>query len=299
MRKSLLLSFLVIFVLPGIIHSQNLADIARKEKENRERLKTPVKVYTNDDLEKYGHFSTPEATPVAPAGGSVEASPAATAKVDKPDTKGEPEDPSSEKYWSKRFIEAKAKLQTAKNRQQALQAKLNDYNLKLMNQSDVYDREHLYMPLIAQTQDDIAKNNSEIVGVESELDGLRDELRKSGNPASWENSQLALQPAAETGRPQQAKVKDQKYWQEQLTQIDKRYDELISPLNEERFQLLNRRSPREGEANPSVNSTAIGLPPRVVDIDIQIKELNQRRQQEKNNLIDDAIRQGALPGWFR
>ena len=300
MKKSLLLTFLIIFVLPGIICSQNLADLARKEREKRERLKNPVKLYTNEDLEKYGHFSAPEAAPTAPSSGSAEAAPAATARVEKSDSKAEPEGPSSERYWSKRFIEVKAKLQAATNRQQALQAKLNDYNLKLMNQSDVYDREHLYMPLIAQTQDDIAKNKSDIAGAESELEELRSDLRKSGNPASWEDSQLALQPAGDTGRPpQQPKVKDQKYWQEQLTQIDKRYDELIAPLNEERFQLLNRRTPREGEANPSVGSTAIGLPPRVVDIDIQIKELNQRRQGEKNNLIDDAVRQGALPGWFR
>ncbi len=299
MRKSFLLTFLIIFVLPCTVRSQNLADIARKEREKRERLKIPAKRFTNEDLEKYRHFSTPEATPVAPASGPIESSPAAPAKIDKSDSKGEPEGPSSEKYWSKRFIEAKAKLQAAKSRQEALQAKLNDYNLKLMNESGIYDREHLYMPLIAQTQDDVAKNKSEIVGAESELEGLRDELRKSGNPASWEDSQQALQTAAETGKPQQPKVNDQKYWQKQLTQIDKRYDELIAPLNEERFQLINRRTPREGEANPSVNSTAIGLPPRVVDIDIQIKELNQRRQQEKNNLIEDAVRQGALPGWFR
>lgn len=299
MRKNLLFAFLIVFVLPCAVHSQNLADIARKEKEKRERLRVSAKVYTNEDLEKYRIFSTPEATPVAPASGPAEAGPAVPAKVEQSESKGEPEGPSSERYWSKRFIETKAKLQAAKTRQEALQAKLNDYNLKLMNQSDVYDREHLYMPLIAQTQEEIAKSKSEIAGAESELEGLRDELRKSGNPASCEDSQLSLQAGAETGKPQQPKVKDQKYWQEQLTQIDKRYDELIAPLNEERFQLLNRRNPREGEASPSVNSTAIGLPPRVVDIDIQIKELNQRRQQEKNNLIEDAVRQGALPGWFR
>jgi hypothetical protein len=37
----------------------------------------------------------------------------------------------------------------------------------------------------------------------------------------------------------------------------------------------------------------------VIDIDIQIKELNQEREKEKEKFIDQAIREGALPGWFR
>ena len=299
MKKSLLWTFLVILVLPCIAHSQNLADLARKERDKREKLKAQAKVYTNEDLQKYSGFSSAETAPATPASTPLESSSAATANSEQTDSKGEIEGPSSEKYWSRRFIEAKAKLQAAKNKQEALQARLKDYNYKLMNQTDVYDREHLYMPLIAQTQDEIAKNKSDIAAAESELEGLRDELRKGGYPASWEDSQAALRPSVETGKDQKPKAKDQKYWQEQLALIDKRYDELIAPLNEERFQLLNRRAPREGESNPSVSSTAIGLPPRVVDIDIQIKELNQRRQQEKNKLIEDAVQQGALPGWFR
>jgi hypothetical protein len=43
----------------------------------------------------------------------------------------------------------------------------------------------------------------------------------------------------------------------------------------------------------------MGAPPRVVDIDIQIKELNQKRGQEKQEVVNQAIREGALPGWFR
>lgn len=291
--------FLGVCVLPGTSRSQSLADVARQEKEKREKQKVPAKVYTNEDLEKYGPPSSPSAKSVVPSGDATVVRPTASPKTERGEAKGETEDRSSERYWSKRFIEAKAKLQTARNRQEALQAKLNDYNLKLLRQSDVYDREHLYMPLIAQTQDEIAKNKSEIAAAESELETLRDELRKSGNPASWEDSQLALQPASATANPQGPVVKDQKYWEEQLAQIDKRYEELIAPLNEERFQLVNRRTPREGDANPSISSTAIGLPPRVVDIDIQIKELNQKRQQEKDKLIQEATQQGALPGWFR
>ena len=301
MRKGLvlLLALFMICIMPTASRSQGLADLARQEKEKREKQKTSTKVYTNEDLDKYGPRSSSEAKYPPSVGETTQVKPNTPSKSNQTETKGEPDDQSTEKYWSKRFIEAKAKLQAAKSRQEALQAKLNDYNLRLLRQSDVYDREHLYMPLIAQTQDEIAKNKSEIAAAESELETLREELRKSGNPASWEDSQLALQPVSVTNKSQAPQVKDQKFWQEQLSQIDKRYDELIAPLNEERFQLLNRRTPREGEANPAVSSTASGLPPQAVDIEIQIKELNQRRQQEKDKLVQEAIQQGALPGWFR
>ena len=40
-------------------------------------------------------------------------------------------------------------------------------------------------------------------------------------------------------------------------------------------------------------------PLRVIDIDVQIKDLTQKRDQEKAALVEQAIREGALPGWFR
>ena len=190
-------------------------------------------------------------------------------------------------------------MQEAKTQQETLQAKLNDLNLKLMRQADVYDREHLYGPLIAQTRQEMDRNKSEITAAEAKLEELREDLRKSGKPASWENSQLALRPISEGKKSDVPKVKDQKYWQDQLSLLDKRYSALTAPLENERFQLVNRRPPKEGEANSSAPGSGMGLPRRVIEIDIQLKELNQKHQQEKNALIDQAVREGALPGWFR
>jgi hypothetical protein len=196
-------------------------------------------------------------------------------------------------------MEAKTKLQEAKNDQETLQAKLNDLNLKLMRQADVYDREHLYGPLIAQTREQITRNRNEISAAESTLEQLREELRKNGKPPSWENSQLALRPISESKSSDSPKLKDQKYWDDQLTALDKRFNALTAPLENERFQLIHRRPPKEGETESPAASSGMGLPPRVIDIDVQLKDLNQKHQQEKSALIDRAIREGALPGWFR
>jgi hypothetical protein len=302
MRKSFLLFLAVLLtgLLPCTSRTQSLADLARQEKEKREKQKGTSKVYTNEDLQKFDHLSGAEEAKPSPGLAPTAVKSAVTSSsTGQAGTKSEQDGPSSERYWSKRFMEANARLQTAKSRQGALEAKLRDYNQRLLMQSDVYDREHLYQPLIGQTQDEIVKNKSEIVAAESDLETLRDELRKSGNPASWENSQLALQPEEGSSKPQAPKAKDQKYWQEQLSLIDKHYEDLIAPLNAERFQLIERRKFQKGDTSPGISSTAVGLPPEAVTIDNQIKELNQQRQQEKNKLIEDALRQGAMPGWFR
>ena len=108
---------------------------------------------------------------------------------------------------------------------------------------------------------------------------------------------MALQTDSRDSPSGPALVKDQKYWQEQLSIIDKRYNALITPLEAERFQLVNRRTAQEGEFLSTPDRLGLGAPPEVIDIDVQLKELKQKREQEKNALIERALR--ALPGWFR
>jgi hypothetical protein len=299
MNKGLSVSllFLLLSAPPLSCPAQGLADTARQERARRQNQKTSVKVFTNDDLNRYEQQETTSAQAEAEEAGE----PAATATRPEGSTSSE----TDERAWSRRFIEAKAKVQQAKNQDSALQAKLNDLNLKLMRAdaqagaTEVFDREHLYLPLIAQTKENIEKNKNDLATAEGELEALGDDLRKSGKPISWSESQLALRPESKAGKAETPKVKDRKYWMEQLGVIDKRYDELIAPLQEERFQLVNRRPAAEGESTAPVSTSGMGLPPRVIDIDVQIKELNQKRDQEKAALIDKAVHEGALPGWFR
>jgi hypothetical protein len=281
----------VLLILLSSVSAQSLADLARQEREKRSQNKAPRRVYTNEDFRKY-EYSLPESTPSpAPEAAPSESSGAAPLSLATGD--------SEERKWSKRFIEARARVQEGKAQGEALQAKLNDLNLKLLRQSDVYDRENVYAPLIAQTREQIEKNKADVADAEQALENLREELRKSGKPAGWENSQAALNPDPAERQPEEPKIKDQQYWQERVATIDKRYNALIAPLEAERFQLINRRDPKEGEPTASTESLGLGVPPRVIDIDVQINELNQEREKEKEKFIDQAIREGALPGWFR
>jgi len=290
MVRRFLVSVCLLSLLPALLAlSQSLADLAKKEREKQQGK--PRKVYTNDDLNKYEDLrSSAPATPAAQSSDSTGKS--AKAMLAGPDD-------SSERAWSKRFIEAKARVQDSKTNAEALQTKLNDLNMKLLRQSDVLDRENVYGPLIAQAKQQIEENKTEAIVAQQALEDLREELRKSGNPASWQNSEVALKPDPKEIKPEEPKIKDQKYWQEKLGTIDKRYSAMITPLETERFQLVNRRSLKEGETPTAPGALGLGAPPRVLDIEIQIKELNQKREQEKQEVVNQAIREGALPGWFR
>jgi hypothetical protein len=281
----------VLFISLNSVSAQSLADLASKEKEKRGQNNAPRRVYTNEDLRKYedsrAELTTSPAPETAPNESRTTARLSLTA------------DDSDERLWSKRFIEARGRVQETKAQGETLQAKLNDLNLKLLRQSDVYDRENVYAPLIAQTREQLEKNKADAAAAEQALDDLREELRKSGQPAGWENSQAALKPDPAERQPEEPKTKDQQYWQERLATIDKRYNALLAPLETERFQLINRRDPKEGESTAATGSLGLGVPPRVIDIDVQTKELKQKREEEKEKLIEQAIREGALPGWFR
>ena len=290
MVRRFLASVCLLSLLPAVPgHCQSLADLAKKEREKQQGK--PRKVYTNDDLNKYEDLrSSVPATPAAQA--SDNAGKSSKLMLAGPDD-------SSERAWSKRFIEAKARVRDSKANAEALQTKLNDLNMKLLRQSDVLDRENVYGPLIAQAKQQIEENKAEIAAAQQGLEDLREELRKTGNPVSWENSEAALKPDPKETKPEEPKIKDQKYWQEKLSVIDKRYNAMISPLETERFQLINRRSLKEGETPTAPGALGMGAPPRVLDIDVQIKELNQKREQEKREVVDQATREGAMPGWFR
>src|SRR5262245_14464171 len=86
-------------VLPGLC--QSLADQAKKEREKRQGKSK--KVYTNDDLNKYENLRSSVPASPTPQPSDTTSKPAKSALTG-------PDD-SSERVWSKRFIEANARVQ--------------------------------------------------------------------------------------------------------------------------------------------------------------------------------------------
>jgi len=279
----------------GLCTAQNLADAARQEQQSKAQKKKANRVFTNDDLGTSAGGSVAEAS----TSGTRTTTGSATTAEPRENAQSTPLKDDPERSWSKKFIEAKTKLKTLQDEGTTLQNQLNETNLKLMRQGDVYDREHLYPSMIAKFKTDLEKNKEDVKNAEQALEDLREELRKTGNPISWENSQKALEPESEkTTTPAPAK-KDQKYWQAQIAEVNKKYDEQIRSLQQQRFLLVNRRPAAENEPLDTPSNLGMGAPPRVFEIDAQIKELNQKRDQELAALTEKAIQEGAMPGWFR
>ena len=58
--------------------------------------------------------------------------------------------------------------------------------------------------------------------------------------------------------------------------------------------MIHRVPPKEGQPVAQTGFLRLGAPPLVNELDAQIKELNQKREQEKKELVDQAMREGAL-----
>lgn len=286
MKVCALLFPLLTACLPSLaVQSQSLADIAKDERKRRKRQQAQSRVYTNEDLSKYGSQFELNSKELRQS-----------AKVEKahPDVDIIASSLEQEHLWSARFIEARARLQEAQKRQKMLGERLQDLTGGC-GPDTYYDSFYFF-----HTNRLLGKTKKELAAAEQGLEQLGEQLRKSGNPASWESSQLGLQfLTEETHQPEPAKAKDEKYWKERLSVIDKRYSAILAPLEVELFELVNRRPPR-----PSENATIKGglgacVPRFVVEISAHIKALRQEQEREKTALVEEARREGALPGWFR
>ncbi len=288
---------ILLWSLPREPAAQSLAEVAERERTRRAQLPHAAVTYSNEALQ--GHAGRPAAS----SSGRAKPVPHPS-RFSRP--ANSPGPTPEERHWSRRFLQLKARLAAAEQRHQALRSKLDGLNLKLQGdpfrQTTVTDPAHVYGPLIAQVERRIEQSRQVLSGARQELADLREHLRKSGRPLSWEHSQAAaaLRPAGRTAHGTEgALLRDRAYWQRQLGLVDRRFRSRIAPLEIERFQLVHRRMPRPGESVDVDSIPGLGLPPGVADIDRRIRQLRSRKTEEKRALVEHALRSGALPGWFR
>ena len=289
--------FILLWPLPRELEAQSLAEVARSERVRRAQLPDAAAIYTNEDLHAYAGRSAP------PSSGRMEPG-ASRRRPSRPaDLSGPPRE---QRHWSERFLQVKARLAAAEQRHQALRTKLNDLNLKLQGdpfrQTTVTDPAHVYGPLIAQAERQFEQSRQALSSVRQELADLRERLRKSGKPLSWEGSRAALASRPVGGVPDGAAgpvLRDRAYWQRRLSLLDRSFHSRIAPLEIERFQLVHRRIPRKGESLDVDHAPGLGLPPGVADINRRLRQLKSRQSRERQALVEHALRSGALPGWFR
>lgn len=189
---SLILSFLV---LGGstLAYSQSLAELARKEKERREKMKGEAKVIAFYDLSRYrgGSVTTgsipPPAIPETSTGGQSAANkPATTPAGQKPEDPNEPVDHKgrTESYWRQTMQDAQQKVKELENEANVLTLKIADLQTRFLRESDGYNQQTINRDLQkAFYEQDLNKQNLE--KARAMLAELETEARKSGALPGW------------------------------------------------------------------------------------------------------------------
>jgi hypothetical protein len=184
MRKNPLffMALVALMALPVIVRAQSLADVARAEEARRKTVKSPGKVYTNDDLKRGGNESGAPA-PVATAGTKP-------AEAAKPAPGPQPPEPAKdgitkdEKYWRGRVAGAQQALARNKVLLDALQSRVNALTTDFTNMSDpaqravIEENRKTALNEMERVKRDIDNGNKELITID-------EEARKASVPPGW------------------------------------------------------------------------------------------------------------------
>ena len=167
----------------AMLSAQTLGDVARREDARRKQVKSPSKVYTNEDLRAGdGVTASPQpATQTSPNGPSASSAAGAQPK----DANAAADDPKkSEAYWKDRLTKARGDLDRARTFADALQSRINALTTDFAARSDPAQR--------AQIGNDRQKALTELDRVKKEIEAntkaiadIQEEGRKAGVPAGW------------------------------------------------------------------------------------------------------------------
>ncbi len=168
--------------------AQSLADLARKEEARRQAIKTPAKVYTNEDI-RGGAVPTPPAvsTPAAPTA----ASPAGENRTPAPASAGAaPAAPDAagvtkgEADWRKRIQAERDALARAQIFAEALQSRINALSADFVARDDPAQR-----AVIATDRQkalaELDRVKQDIAQFTKAIAATQDEARRAGVPPGW------------------------------------------------------------------------------------------------------------------
>jgi len=181
----LLLMILLSITIAYPIHSQSLAEAAKKEKERREKVSKPSKVINNETIAEYlkGKEYTPgtiEQFGEASVPSLEEKSPKSKEEYTGPtDLNGR-----NEAYWRNRIQNAKDKIKALEAEGENLQSQMNAMRRAFYAMDDPNQRELLNVQ-INKTFELIDKNKAELEKAKKELEDIREEGRKSGALPGW------------------------------------------------------------------------------------------------------------------
>jgi hypothetical protein len=194
-------SGLLALALVSAGYSQSLADLAKKEKERRQAIKTDSKIITNDQTAKYQGAAVSTGAPSSPAtngpqagkGPTVELKPAGEAETKAeaapPVGKAASDEPvdlqgRTESFWKQTMADARQRVTQLENECNVLILKLNDLQNRFYKESDGFKQQAIQRDIQkALYEQDHNKEN--LAKAKAALTDLEQEARMSGALPGW------------------------------------------------------------------------------------------------------------------
>jgi septal ring factor EnvC (AmiA/AmiB activator) len=177
MTRLLIVVALVFIGVANVATAQSLGDVAKKEEQRRKTVKSPGKVYTNDQLKA-------DPTPSVPATSATGTTPAPAASAPAPSPSDDSADKGDEKTWRKRIADARDALQRSQAFADALQSQLNALTTDFVNRDDPAQRQQ-----IANKRDaalaELERVKKEVAAQNKAITDIQEQARRAGVPAGW------------------------------------------------------------------------------------------------------------------
>ncbi len=180
-----------LFLTAAAAYSQSLADLAKKEKERREKVKADSKVITNNDASKYraGPVTTVTPAPAAAPQKPVPEKPGAEGETASKAAQTNPEEPVDfqgrpESFWRQTMADARQRVQNLENQANVLTLKIADLQNQFYRESNGFQQQEIQRE-IQKTIYEQDRNKEELAKAKDQLQELEKDARKSGALPGW------------------------------------------------------------------------------------------------------------------
>jgi hypothetical protein len=184
--RTLVWGLVGIIAFSGMARSQSLGDVARKEEERRKAIKTPGKIYTNDDLRRYPVPAAPEnvAPDEAKAAATSAQPPATTGDATAREKDASPSIEQGEEHWRKLVTEARSALARSSSYLEALDSRVAALTAQFYAQEDSPQRAAIWSQRM-RILDDMERLKLDMADQEKAIAKIEEDARKANIPPGW------------------------------------------------------------------------------------------------------------------
>ena len=185
--KKVFLGFGLILLFMSCVNlaiGSQVADVAKKEKERRNKIIAPGKVFTNADIAAFKAKQGDTSSNVAEGTESSDDNPPDYDVSLPPDSHS----PENEKYWKDRMQQATDHLQQLQSKADDLQKTISGLMLNVTNYDGVVAGPQLNAQL-GEMKDQLESTKEEIKSANQAIEDLQEEARKAGVPPGWMREQ--------------------------------------------------------------------------------------------------------------